>query len=63
MAIIRKSVNPTQTLLTTAPYHVMKHIVASSLSRHFEQNDIPYDLQHGFRERRSCETQLIQLVE
>ena len=42
---------------------VMEHIVASNLSRHFEQNDILYDLQHGFRERRSCGTQLIQLVE
>ena len=41
----------------------MEHIVASNLSRHFEQNDILYDLQHGFRERRSCQTQLIQLVE
>ena len=41
----------------------MEHIVASNLSRHFEQNVILYDLQHGFRERRSCETQLIQLVE
>ena len=41
----------------------MEHIVASNLSRHFEHNDILYDLQHGFRERRSCETQLIQLVE
>ena len=41
----------------------MEHIVASNLSRHLEQNDILYDLQHGFRERRSCETQLIQLVE
>ena len=39
------------------------HIVASNLSRHFEQNEILYDLQHGFRERRSRETQLIQLVE
>ena len=41
----------------------MEHIVASNLFRHFEQNDILYDFQHGFRERRSCETQLIQLVE
>ena len=41
----------------------MKHIVASNLSIHFEQNDILYDLQHAFRERRSCETRLIQLVE
>ena len=41
----------------------MEHTVASSLSRHFEQNYILYDLQHGFRERRSCETQFIQLAE
>ena len=41
----------------------MEHIVASTLTKHFNQNDILYDLQHGFRERRSCETQLIQLVE
>ena len=41
----------------------MEDIVASNLSRHFGQNDILYDLQHGFRERRSCETHLIQLVE
>ena len=49
--------------LTCILCKVMEHIVASNLSRHSEQNDILYDLQHGFRERRSCETQLIQLVE
>ena len=49
--------------LTCILCKVMEHIVASNLSRHFEQNDILYNLQHGFRERRSCETQLIQLVE
>ena len=42
---------------------VMEHIVASVLSRHFEQNDIPYDLWHGFLERRYCEIHRIQLVE
>ena len=41
----------------------MEHIVASTLTKHFNQHHILYDLQHGFRERRSCETQLIQLVE
>ena len=49
--------------LTCILCKVMEHIIASNLSRHFEQNDILYDVQHGFRERRSCETQLIQLVE
>ena len=46
--------------LTCTLYEVMEHIVASNPSRHFEQNDILYDLQHGFRGRRSCETQLVK---
>ena len=41
----------------------MEHIVASTLAKHFNQNDILCYLQHGFRERRLCETQFIQLVE
>ena len=41
----------------------MEHNVASNLTKHFNQHNILYDLQHGFHERRSCETQLIQLVE
>ena len=49
--------------LTCILCKTIEHIVASTLTKHFNQNDILYDLQHGFRERRSCETQLIQLVE
>ena len=41
----------------------MEHIAASNLARHLNCNDILYGLQHGFREKRSCETQLIELVE
>ena len=41
----------------------MENIVASNLAKHFSRNNILYDLQHGFRERRSCETQLLQLIE
>ena len=42
----------------------MEHIIASNLCKHLNLNNILYDLgQHGFREKRSCETQLIQLVE
>ena len=33
------------------------------VTKHFNQNNILYDLQHGFREKRSYETQLIQLME
>ena len=49
--------------LTCILCKVMEHIIASKLTQHFNQYNILYDLQHGFRERRSCETQLIQLVE
>ena len=37
--------------------------MASNLVKHMDSNNLMYDLQHGFRERRSCETQLIMLVE
>ena len=30
---------------------------------HLDSNGLMYDLQHGFRERRSCETQLVSLIE
>ena len=41
----------------------MEHIIASNLSKHLNKHNILYELQHGFREKRSYETQLIQLVE
>ena len=41
----------------------MEHIIASKLTQHLNQHNVLYNLQHGFRERRSCETQLLQLVE
>ena len=41
----------------------MEHIVASNLTWHLNENQILYELQHGFREKRSCETHLIQLVD
>ena len=49
--------------LTCILCKTLEHIVASSLSSHFNSNHILYDLQHGFRERRSCETQLIELTD
>ena len=42
---------------------VLEHLVASSISKHFTSQNILYDLQHGFREKRSCETQLIMLTD
>ena len=49
--------------LTCTLCKVMEHIVASNLNRHLNANNILYELQDGFREKRSCETQLVQLIE
>ena len=37
--------------------------MASTISKHFTEQNILFELQHGFREKRSCETQLIMLVD
>ena len=37
--------------------------MASHVVKHINSHDLLYDLQHGFREKRSCETQLTMLVE
>ena len=42
---------------------LMEHVIASNIVKHMDANGLMYDLQHGFRERRSCETQLAMLVE
>ena len=49
--------------LTCILCKVMEHIIASNLTQHLNKYNILYDLQHGFRQKRSCEKQLIQLVE
>ena len=40
----------------------MEHIVTSHIMNHAEQNNILYPLQHGFRKKRSCETQLLEFT-
>ena len=49
--------------LTCILCKVMKHIIASNISKHLNKHNALYELQHGFREKHSCETQFIQLVE
>jgi hypothetical protein len=49
--------------LTCILCKTLEHIVASHVSAHLTQNNILYELQHGFREKRSCETQLIELTD
>ena len=38
-------------------------VVTSNVVRHLDQHNILYDLQHGFRAKRSFETQLTMLIE
>ena len=41
----------------------MEHIIASHIMNHGEEHDILYQLQHGFRKNRSCETQLLEFTD
>ena len=49
--------------LTSVVCKVMEHIVCSNILRHCDKYNILTDAQHGFRKRRSCETQLILTVQ
>ena len=49
--------------LTCILCKVLEHILASNIVKHLDWQGILYDLQHGFREKRPCETQLIMLIE
>ena len=44
--------------LTALACKIMEHIVVSSILDHLDAHNILSDLQHGFRAKRSCETQL-----
>ena len=43
-------------LLTCISCKLLEHIIASSIMRHVHENNILYNLQHEFRDKRSCET-------
>ena len=47
--------------LTAICCKMLEHIIASNMMKHLEGHKLLYDLQHGFRQHRSCETQLISL--
>ena len=48
--------------LTSISCKVMEHIICSNLMGHLDEHGILTDFQHGFRRRRSCETQLVLTV-
>ena len=45
--------------LTAIPCKIMEHIISSQMMDHLEENNILLETQHGFRHKRSCESQLI----
>ena len=47
--------------LTSLCCKLQEHIIVSSTVKHLEHHKILTDCQHGFRARRSCETQLVTL--
>ena len=47
--------------LTCICSKLMEHIICSNLNRHLERYNILSDRQHGFRAKRSCESQLLLL--
>ena len=49
--------------LTCILCKVLGHILASNIVKHLDAQGIMYDLQHGFKEKRSCETQPVMMID
>lgn len=60
-----KPVNYRPISLTCISCKLMEHIITKDIITRIETNNILYDLQHiyGFRQYRSCQTQLISFVQ
>ena len=48
--------------LTAICCKLMEHIMQSNIMRHLGSHSILNDAQHGFRKKRSCETQLLMVT-
>ena len=48
--------------LTCISCKLLEHVMASNMMEHLESNNILYEMQHGFRQNRSCESQIISLA-
>ena len=48
--------------LTCTCCKIQEHIITSNVLKHLDENNFLTDCQHGFRARRSCETQLLTLA-
>jgi len=48
--------------LTCICSKLLEHILVSNIMRHLMEYNILVDAQHGFRSKRSCDTQLVQFI-
>ena len=60
--IQERSLLPNSVSLTSICCEVLEHIIYSNISQHLKTHNILCDEQHGFRAKRSCETQLISTI-
>ena len=49
--------------LASAVCKTLEHIISSNIYSHLNKHNVLADQQHGFRSRRSCETQLIETID
>jgi hypothetical protein len=55
--------NSRAVFLTSASCKILEHVIHSQVMDHYDRLGIPTDKQHGFRSRRSCETQVIITID
>jgi hypothetical protein len=49
--------------LTSVCCKLLEHVIHSQVMKHLERHNILTDAQHGFRKKRSCETQLVLVIQ
>jgi hypothetical protein len=58
-----QSVNYRPVSLTSVPCKIMEHVIFKHIMDHLDKHSILMDFQHGFRSKRSCESQLFITTE
>ena len=53
---------PQITTLNCVPCKLLEHIVCSDIMAHLNEHNLMSDRQHAIRKKRSCETQLITII-
>ena len=49
--------------LTCIASKILEHVIVSHIMKYSDMHEILYELQHGFRYKRSCETQLVSFID